>query len=78
MGLPSFHSGYPAFLQKNGGLFFLTPPTILNGVLSLKTQNFDVKSNSEKRFTFIQKNSEYAVNKQKKIIKNGKNFSLIG
>ena len=43
-----------------------------------KLQNFDVKSNSEKRFTFIQKNSEYAVNKQKKIIKNGKNFSLIG
>ena len=37
---------------------YITAPTILNGVLSLKTQNFPVKSNSENRFTFVQKNSE--------------------
>jgi hypothetical protein len=29
--------------KKNGGLFFLTPPTILKGILSLKTQNSAVK-----------------------------------
>ena len=47
------------FEQKNGGWKFLSSPTILNRILSLKTQNFAVKSNSENHFTFIQKNSEY-------------------
>ena len=31
---------------------------ILKHILRLKTQNFAMKSNSENRFTFIQKNSE--------------------
>ena len=58
MGLPSFHSGYPAFLTKKWRLVFLTPPTILNGVLSLKTQNFDVKSNSENHFNYEREYSD--------------------
>ena len=29
--------------QKNGGLLFFSPPAILNGILSLKLQNFPVK-----------------------------------
>ena len=33
-------------------------PAILNRILSLKTQNFAVKLNSENRFTFAKKNSE--------------------
>ena len=37
---------------------FVRHPSNLNGILSLKTQNFPVKSNSENRFTFIQKSSE--------------------
>ena len=43
-------------------------------ILSLKLENFAVKSNSENRFTSHQKNSEYAV-KKKKTDKNGKNLS---
>ena len=49
--------------QKNSHKFYfnkmaiLSPP-ILKGFLRRKTQNFAVKSNSENRFTFIQKNSE--------------------
>ena len=46
-------------LEKQSAFCYLSPPTILNGILSLKTQNFPVKSNSENRFNFIQKNSEY-------------------
>ena len=42
-GLPSLHSGYPAFLAKKWRLAFLSPPAILNRILSLKTQNFAVK-----------------------------------
>ena len=49
--------------QKKWRLAFLSSPAILNGILSLKLQNFAVKSNSENRFTFCQKNSEYAVKK---------------
>ena len=45
-------------LKQNWRLVFLSPPTILNSILRQKLQNFAVKSNSEKRFTFIQKNSE--------------------
>ena len=45
--------------QKKWRRFFLSPPTILKRFLSLKTQNFAVKWNSENHFTFIQKNSEY-------------------
>ena len=44
---------------------------------SSKTQNFAVKLNCKNRFTFHQKNSEYAIRKQKKIGKNGKNLSHI-
>lgn len=44
--------------------------------LNLKTQNFAVKWISENRFNFIQKNSEWAINKQKKIDENGKIFHL--
>ena len=44
--------------QKKWRLAFFSPPAILNGFLSLKTQNFAVKWNSENRFTFVQKNSE--------------------
>ena len=44
---------------------------------SSKTQNFAVKSNSENRFTFVQKHSEYTVKKQKKIDKSGKNLSFM-
>ena len=44
--------------QKKWRLAFLSSPAILNCILSLKTQNFAVKSNSENRFTFRQKNSE--------------------
>jgi hypothetical protein len=51
------------FLAKKWRLKILSTPTILTGFLSLKTQNFAVKSNSENRFTFSQKNSEYATNK---------------
>ena len=36
--------------QKNGGWKFLSPPAILKCILSLKTQNFAVKSFSENRF----------------------------
>jgi hypothetical protein len=43
----------------------------------LKLQNFAVKSNSENRFTFVQKHSEYTVKKQKKIDKIGKNLSFM-
>ena len=50
--------------------------SILNRFLSLKFQNFAVKSKSENRFTFVQKNSEYATNKEKKISENGKNLSV--
>jgi len=42
-GLPSFHSGYPAFLAKKWRLEILFPPTILKRDLSLKIQNFAVK-----------------------------------
>ena len=52
-------------------------PSNLNGILSLKIQNFAVKSISEKRFTFVQKNSECAAKKQKKIDKRGKNLSFL-
>ena len=45
--------------QKKWRLEILSSPAILNSVLSLKTQNFAVKSNSENRFTFIQKISEW-------------------
>ena len=45
--------------KKNGGWKFLSSSTILNRFLRRKTQNFAVKSNSENRFTFVQKNSEY-------------------
>ena len=48
----------PFFCKKKWRLAFLSPPAILNGILSLKLQNFAVKWNSEKRFTFVQKNSE--------------------
>jgi hypothetical protein len=34
-------------------------PAILNGILSLKLQNFAVKSISKNRFTFAKKNSEW-------------------
>ena len=34
---------------------FLTTPAILKRILRQKLQNFAVKSNSEKRFTFVQK-----------------------
>ena len=44
--------------QKNGGWKILYSPAILKRILSLKLQNFAVKWNSEKRFSFIQKNSE--------------------
>ena len=44
--------------QKKWRLVFLTPPSILNCFLRRKTQNFAVKSNSENRFTYSQKNSE--------------------
>jgi len=57
-GLPSLHSGYPAFLAKKMAAF-LSSPAILKGVLSLKTQKFAVKSISENCFTLVQKNSEY-------------------
>ena len=43
--------------KKNGGSLF-SLPAILKRILSLKTQNFAVKLNSEKRFTCSQKNSE--------------------
>ena len=36
-------SSFAIFLQKNGGWKFHLSPTILNGILSLKTQNFAVK-----------------------------------
>ena len=62
--------------QKNGGWKILPFPAILKGFLRLKLQNWAVKSNSEKRFTFAQKNSECAANRQKKIDKNGKNLSF--
>ena len=39
------------------GIF--TFSAILKGILNLKLENFAVKSNSENRFTFVQKNSEY-------------------
>ena len=55
---------------------FLLPPSNLNGIFSLKTQNFPVKSNSENRFNYSQKNSECAAKKQKKIDKRGKNLSF--
>ena len=45
--------------QKKWRLEFLSSPAILKRILNLKTQNFDVKSNSENRFTFRQKNSEW-------------------
>jgi len=51
-------SSFAIFLQKKWRLAFFSHPAILNGILSLKTQNFAVKSNSENRFTFIQKNSK--------------------
>jgi hypothetical protein len=66
----------PFFWQKNGGWKFLSSPAILKGFLRQKLQNFAVKSNSEKRFTFVQKNSECAAKKQKKIDKRGKNLSF--
>ena len=37
-------------------------PAILKCFLSLKLQNFDVKSNSENRFTFIQKKNRKKLN----------------
>ena len=42
-------------------LVFLTPPTILKRILSLKIQNFSVKWNSENRFTFVRKNPEWQI-----------------
>ena len=54
---------------------FITSPAILNRIFSLKLENFAVKSNSEKRFTFAKKNSERAV-KNKKNAANGKNLSF--
>ena len=56
---------------------FLSSPAILKRILSLKTQNFPVKSNSENRFNYSQKNSECAAKKQKKIDKSGKNLSFM-
>ena len=41
-------------------LAFLSLPAILKRFLRLKLQNFAVKWNSENRFTFSQKNSEYS------------------
>ena len=67
----------PKFWQKKWRLEILSYPAILNCILNLKTQNLAVKWNSENRFTFRQKNSEYAIRKQKKIGKNGKNLSHI-
>ena len=46
------------FDKESGGLFFL-PPAILKRVWMRKFQNLAVKSNSENRFTLIQKNSEF-------------------
>ena len=48
----------PFFWQKKWRLKILSSPAILNRILSLKLQNFAMKWISEKRFTFIQKNSE--------------------
>ena len=49
----------PPFFDKKmaAGIFIF--PTILNRIFRRKTQNFAVKWNSENRFTFIKKNSEY-------------------
>ena len=44
--------------QKKWRLENFISPAILKGVLSLKLHNFAVKSNSENRFTLVQKNSE--------------------
>ena len=49
---------------------------ILNRIFRFEKKSFAVKWNYEKHFTFIRKNSEYAVKKQKKIDKNGKNLSF--
>ena len=38
---------------KKWRLEFLSSPTILKGILNLKTQNFAVKLNCKNRFTFI-------------------------
>ena len=51
--------------QKKWRLAFLSPPAILKRVLSLKLQNFAVKSNSENLFTLVQKNSECAAKETK-------------
>ena len=49
------------FFQKKWRLEFLTQPAILNRVLRQKLQNLAVKWNSENRFTFVQKNSEWLI-----------------
>ena len=46
------------FFAKKWRRAFLSSPAILKGFLSLKTQNFAVKWNSENRFNFVHKNSE--------------------
>ena len=74
------NSTVPDFVKligKNGGWKILFSPAILKGILSLKLENFVLKRNSENRFTFVQKHSEYTVKKQKKIDKSGKNLSFI-
>ena len=60
--------------KKNGGWKFLSPPSILKCFLRLKLQNFAVKSNSENRFKFSQKNSEYTVKIKEKWQKWQKSF----
>ena len=62
---------------KNWRLEFLSSPAILNRILSLNLQNFAVKLICKNRFTLRQKNSEYAIRKQKKIGKNGKTAKLV-
>ena len=56
---------------------FFIAPAILKGFLSLKLQNFAVKSNSENRFTVIQETQNVQPKKQKKIDKIGKNLSFM-
>ena len=58
MGLPSLHSGYPAFLQKKWRRAFFCSPTILKGILSSKTQNFDVKWNCKNHFKYEREYSD--------------------
>ena len=53
-----FIQAIPHFWQKKWRRAFLFPPAILNGFLSLKTQNFAVKSNSENRFKYEREYSD--------------------